>query len=250
MKKYQILKVKDKTDNYYTPTDLADIPFRILINGRSQLSGKTTLILNLIANPDFPYHDKFKGENIYIISNNKLDNKLKMLASRMETPEGNLSMYDEDHLDLLYQNLEEEFIEETRGGGKPSNRLIIFDDCGYGNDLKNKQAGVVSRLICNGRHLNLSQIYTCQKYSQCSTTLRCNITMALLFGTSMKELDLIEQDMNYYETKQPFIKMFRNITKEPRSFLGVNFSNGLNPEQMYLDRNFEKISQRVEIIEK
>ena len=240
-KKYQILKVRDTTDSYYTETDLADIPFRILINGRSQLSGKTTLILNLIANPDFPYHGLFDGPNIYVISNNKLDNKLKMLASRMEIPENNLSMFDEEHLDLLYQNLEEEFIEETKAGGKPANRLIIFDDCGYGNDLKNKQAGVVSRLICNGRHLNLSQIYTSQKYSQCSTTLRTNITMAILFGTSMKELDLIEQDMNYFETKAPFIKMFRKITREPRSFLAVNFSAGLDPEKLYLDSNFLKI---------
>jgi len=247
MKKYQILKVRDTADSYYTQIpQLADIPFRILINGRSQLSGKTTLILNLIANPDFPYHDKFKGENIYIISNNKLDNKLKMLASRLEIPESNLNMYDEDHLDMLYESLEQEFIEETNQGGKPENRLIVFDDCGYGNDLKNKQAGVISRMICNGRHLNLSQIYTSQKYSQCSTTLRTNITMAILFGTSMKELDLIEQDMNYFESKQPFVKMFREITKEPRSFLAVNFSNGLNPNKMYLNESFEPVFDSIE----
>jgi len=241
MKKYEILKVKDTTDSYYTESELADIPFRLLINGRSQLSGKTTLILNLLANPDFPYHDKFQGENIYIISNNKLDNKLKLLANRLEIPDNNLNMYNEDYLELLYENLEEEFMQETGQGGKPANRLIVFDDCGYGNDLKNKQAGIISRLICNGRHLNLSQIYTSQKYSQCSTTLRCNITMAVLFGTSMKELDLIEQDMNYFESKPPFVKMFREATKEPRSFLAVNFSKGLNPKNLYLNQYFQPI---------
>ena len=48
---YTILKVNDKTDNYYTPVDdLFDIPFRVLINGKSQYSGKTTAILNLIIN--------------------------------------------------------------------------------------------------------------------------------------------------------------------------------------------------------
>ena len=241
MKKYQILKVKDKTDAYYTENELTDIPFRILINGRSQLSGKTTLILNLLANPDFPFHDQFKGENIYIVSNNRLDNKLKLLANRLEIPEANLNMYDEGYLEMLYENLEEEFMQETASGGKPENRLIVFDDCGYGNDLKNKQAGIISRLICNGRHLNLSQIYTSQKYSQCSTTLRTNITMAILFGTSMKELDLIEQDMNYFDSKAPFIKMFRNVTKEPRSFLAVNFSKGLEPKNLYLDQYFQSI---------
>ena len=66
--------------------------------------------------------------------------------------------------------------------------------------------------------------------------------MAILFGTSMKELDLIEQDMNYYDSKAPFIKMFRRITKEPRSFLAVNFTRGLQPEKMYLDKNFVSVA--------
>ena len=92
---YTILKVNDKTDNYYTPVDdLFDIPFRVLINGKSQYSGKTTAILNLIINPEFPYHDKFKGEDIYICSNNKLDNKLKIMMDRLEIPETNSFFYD------------------------------------------------------------------------------------------------------------------------------------------------------------
>ena len=65
--------------------------------------------------------------------------------------------------------------------------------------------------------------------------------MAILFGTSMKELDLIEQDMNYFESKPPFVKMFRNVTKEPRSFLAVNFSKGLEPKNLYLDQHFQSI---------
>jgi len=45
---YQILKVKDKTDKFYTEVPgLFDVPCRLLINGKSQLSGKTTIILNL-----------------------------------------------------------------------------------------------------------------------------------------------------------------------------------------------------------
>ena len=123
--------------------------------------------------------------------------------------------------------------------GKPNNRLIIFDDCGYSNSLKNKQAGIVSRMICNGRHLNLSQIYTSQKYTQCSTTLRTNITGAILFGTTMKEVDLIAEDMNYLENRSQFVKMFREATKKPRSFLVVNFSNG--SEGIYMDTEFKVI---------
>jgi hypothetical protein len=243
MVKYEILKVRDKCDNYYTQVPgLFDVPFRILINGKSQLSGKTTIILNLLANPDFGYDKMFKGDNIYIVSNNKLDNKLKMLADRLEIPDDQCTEYDEDYLERLYEQLENEFMEETEGGGRPLNRLIIFDDCGYSNSLKNKQAGIISRLICNGRHINLSQIFTSQKYTQCSTTLRTNITGAILFGTSMKEVDLISEDMNYFNEKKTFINMFREATKNPRSFLVVNYSKGLSAETLYFDSEFNQIT--------
>ena len=62
MPDYSILKVKDKTDSYYTHLkDIFDIPFRIIIVGKSFLSGKSTVILNLLLRDSF-YKDHFKGE--------------------------------------------------------------------------------------------------------------------------------------------------------------------------------------------
>ena len=240
---HKVLRVKDPHDSYHIKKELFDLPMSLIVVGKSQLSGKSTIILNLLANPDFGYDKMFKGDNIYIVSNNKLDNKLKMLADRLEIPDDQCTEYDEDYLERLYEKLEEEFMEETEGGGKPLNRLIIFDDCGYSNSLKNKQAGIISRLICNGRHINLSQIFTSQKYTQCSTTLRTNITAAILFGTSMRELDLIADDMNYFNEKKTFIKVFREATKNPRSFLVVNYSKGLSADTLYFDSEFNQITQ-------
>jgi len=240
-KSYKILKVRDKNDSYYTPIErLFDLPFRLLINGKSQLSGKTTIILNLLLNPVFGYDKLFEGDDIYIVSNNKLDNKLSLMADKLDIPEGNRFEYDEDYLEILYDDMEESFMEETMEGGKPQNRLIIFDDCGYSGSLKNKQSGIISKMICNGRHLNLSQIYTSQRFSQVSTTLRTNLTGAILFNTSMKELELITEDMNYMSNKKEFVKIFRETTKEPRQFMVVNFSN--KPEEMYLDTTFTPIA--------
>ena len=48
MKEINVYKVKDKTDDNHVAMPLFDLPFKILINGKSQLSGKTTLILNLL----------------------------------------------------------------------------------------------------------------------------------------------------------------------------------------------------------
>ena len=240
-KSYDILKVRDKTDNYHTPIDnLFDISFRLLINGKSQLSGKTTIILNLLLNENFPYHDKFDGDDIMVVSNNALDNKLDMMCKKLDIPDGNRMEFDEDALQIIYENWEEEFHEETMDGGKPSNKLIIFDDCGYSGSLKNyKKENIMDKLVCNGRHAGISQIYSSQRFSQVSTCLRTNLTAAILFNTSAKELSLISEDMSFMEKPRDFDRMFREHTKQPRSFLCVNFSNP--PNKMYMDQHFQPI---------
>lgn len=243
-KSYNILKVRDKNDSYYTPIEnLFDLPFRLLINGKSQLSGKSTIILNLLLSPEFPYFGLFEGDNIYIVSNNKLDNKLDMMAKKLEIPDENRMVFDEDHLEILYEDWEESFQDETQDGGKPANRLVVFDDCGYSGCLKSyKKENIVEKMICNGRHLNLSQIYTSQRFSQVSTTLRTNLTGAILFNTSAKELELITEDMNYMAKSKDFIEMFRRETRDRRSFLVVNFSN--SPDELYMNQFFQALDTR------
>ncbi len=68
-----------------------------------------------------------------------------------------------------------------------------------------------------------------------STSLRSNLTGAILFNTSAKELELIAEDFNYLNNKKQFIDMFREHTKEPRSFLVINFTN---PKSIYKEKNF------------
>ena len=233
----RILKVKDDSDKFHKAMPTFDIPFKLLINGKSQLSGKTTIVLNLLLNPQFGYTDKFDGEDIYIISDNKLDNKLKFLAEFKEIPDTNIMGYDENVLDMLYDTLEEAFLEEKEEGNI-KNRVIIFDDVGYSGNLKNKNFGIISKLVANGRHLNLSQIYTSQRFSMISTTVRANITGAILFNTSAKELELIAEDFNYMDNKKKFVEMFRRETAKPRSFLVINFTN---KDGLYMNSNFETI---------
>lgn len=73
------------------------------------------------------------------------------------------------------------------------------------------KSGIISKIAMNGRHINLRSIFTTQKYSLLGTGLRNNITGAILFATSFKELDLIEADLNYLEDKRRLIyKIVRN----------------------------------------
>ena len=234
----KVLKVNDVSDDFHIKHKIFDLPFRLLLNSKSQIGmGKTTLILNLILNPEMGYGKYFKGENIYIISNNKLDNKLKMLAEYKEIPDSNIMSYDENTLMQLYDDLEDDFLED-KSNKEFNHRLIIFDDVGYSNSLKNKQAGVISKLISNGRHLGLSQIYTTQRFSMCSSILKSNVTAACFGNTSMAELELISDSFNYLESKKEFIKLFRKYTDEPRSFLCVNFTNDAG---IYQDKEFTTI---------
>ena len=72
MNKYPILQVRDDADNFHKKVpDLFDTPFKLLLSSKSQHGmGKTSLIVNFLLNPKFPYRDIFDGDNIYIISNN------------------------------------------------------------------------------------------------------------------------------------------------------------------------------------
>lgn len=232
---FEILKVKDPSDKNFTPKDkLFDLPFRIALIGKSQFSlGKTTIILNLLLRDKF-YGKDFLGENIYIVSNNKLDKKLSILMEEKDIPDSNFMSFDESTLEALYDIIEEEFEEEK----KKQNRLIIFDDVVATGGLK-QATGIISKMIFQGRHIGLSQIYTSQKYSLLSTGLRSNITGAMIGGLSNKELELVEQDMNFLDNKKKFMLMIRNNTKGKRDFVIFNFSN--DGEEVYMNKNFESI---------
>ena len=234
----KVLKVLDVSDDFHIKHKIFDLPFRLLLNSKSQIGmGKTTLILNLLLNPEMNYSKYFKGENIYIISNNKLDNKLAMLAEYKEIPEINVMNYDESTLMNLYDDLEKDFLQEKENK-EFNHRLLIFDDVGYSGSLKNKQAGVISKLISNGRHLGLSQIYTSQRFTMCSSILKSNVTGACFGNTSMAELELIAESFNYLNSKKDFINLFRKYTAKPRSFLCVNFTND---DGIYQDSEFNTI---------
>jgi len=240
MNKTNILKIRDVSDSYYTKMDmLFDLPLRLLVSGRSQLSGKGTFILNLFRTSF--YGKYFDGEDIIYVTDNKVDNKVKLLQKYKEIPDENIIPYDDAVLNEIYDEIEEQFIESVSNGEIPKNKIIVFDDVGYSSSMKRGgENGIMKKLISNGRHLNLSQIYSVQSYKMAMTEIRNQITGAILFSTSLKELELISDDMNYLEDKKKFIKMFRKYTgKSKHSFLVVNFTN--TQGELYMDDEFKPI---------
>ena len=233
MPNFEILKAKDPSDKIFIEkTPLFNIPFKIAIVGKSQISlGKSTIIMNLLLRKKF-YRDNFKGEDIYFISPNKLDKKLKIVMEELEIPDANFMDCDEGILHELYEILEDQFLD-----GEKQPKLIVFDDCAFDGSLKNSQTGIIAKIVMNGRHANISSIFTTQKYSLIGTPIRTNLTGAMIGNLNNKELELVEGDLNFLENgKKEFYKMMRKYTKG-RDFVVFNFTN----KDLYLDKNFKPI---------
>ncbi len=217
-----------------------DLPMRLLIIGKSQLSGKTTTVGNLVLRPfgtedveglQF-YRNDFDGDDIYIVCPSILvDHKWRSIIYGKRIPEKNIyNSYDEMELEKLYNKLAKEHLE------KPRHKLVIFDDCSFGGDLKSKLNGVMSLFACNGRHHLISFIVTSQKYSDVSTTIRENATGMMLYACSQKQMDLIYNDVGECEKKE-FMKMFRQATYQRNSCMIVNYSN--DPSERFLNQHFQ-----------
>ena len=116
----KIHRVIDNSDNQVIDNDiLPNVRFFGLLVGKTG-SSKTTLLVNMLASPEFPYDKIFKGENIYIFSGSLTsDEKLKKLIEYKEIPESNLyNTYDNQALHELYDELEEKYMERKQENEK------------------------------------------------------------------------------------------------------------------------------------
>ena len=105
----KILKMKDSGEKHYTAKPLLmDLPFKIIVVGRSQLAGKTNLLGNLLLRKEF-YLNDFDGEDIYLVSpSTTVDKKLMAIIETKEVPATNIiTSYDEEILEALYLMIEE-----------------------------------------------------------------------------------------------------------------------------------------------
>ena len=235
----KILRVKDKADQFHKKMPVFDLPMRILLNSKSQHGiAKTTIMLNLLLNPEFGYDNIFKGENIYIVTDNSQDEKLKLLASYKQIPEQNVMTFNENDLMNLYDEIEEKF-EEDKINKDIQHRIVLMDDCGYSGKMK-KQFGFVSKMASNCRHIACSLIVSSQRLNMTPPTLRSQITGGCFGACSMAELEMIGESFNYLNSKKDFVNLYRKHTKDPRSFLCINFTGN---DGLYYDREFRPIKE-------
>jgi len=236
-KKILIHKVKDNAENYYTKKkQLFNIPFKIAVVGASQRSGKTNWIINALGK-DNMYKNDFKAENIYIFSPSLNSNKWQRFIEAKGIPEENLfDDLDEEIINVLYDDIKNEYNEAVNDKEKPENKIIVFDDLGFGGTMRQKKFNTVDKIVQNGRHYNLSSAFLIQGYKQLSPDVRANLSGLIIFNLSTRELDSIIYEHNYLENSKQFLKLFRKTTRKPHSYFVINYSN--NRDSLYMNENF------------
>ena len=238
MKKIQILKVRDDAEKFYSKkSQIFDLPMKLAIVGASQRSGKTNWIINALGR-DKLYGKDFEPENIYIFSPSLNSNKWQRFVEAKGVPEENLfSSLNEDELEVLYEDVEDEYNDAVQNRRKPQNKIIIMDDLGFGGSLRGKSKfGILDKMVMNGRHFMLSSAFLVQSYKQLSPDVRGNLSGLVVFNLSTRELESIVHEHNYLENSKAFMKMFRNTTKKKYSNFIINYSN--DPEALYMNQNF------------
>lgn len=237
----KVLKVIDKSDSQVIHNGLLpDVRFFMVACGRTG-SSKSTLITNIVANPEFPYSKIFKGENIYIFSGSlNSDEKIKKIIEFKEIPEENVypNLNDEE-LNDLYDKLEEEYTERNSNEEPVEYPLVILDDLSFTGGFHGKKFNALNRFAMNSRKLAISVIVTTQYYYQILPSIRANASVFVLYNTSQKNLEAITDEHNYFSKKSTFIKMFKSNVKDKRDFMVVNYDNA--GTDIYLNKEFEPI---------
>lgn len=238
--RHRILKMKDRSDKYTTTKPLIfDLPMRVALIGASG-QGKTSILGSLLLLNNF-YAKDFKGKNIYIISPSlPTDLKLHTIIKEKDIPEENQYLdFVEQEMEELYYYLQDNYLYAVQNKERPDNTVVIFDDISFSGKLKDKQYGILSKFMCNGRKNLISVIQTGQKYTQLSTTSREQLTGCMVAGCSDKQLDLLTEDHSFIE-KRLFKKTFRQHTNERFSFFVINYSQSF--AEMYQTKDFVPIS--------
>ena len=236
----KIRRVIDKSDSQVINMGiLPNVRFFGMLVGKTGAS-KTTLLINMLLNPEFGYSEIFKGENIYIFSGSLTsDKKLEKLIEAKDIPQSNLySEYDNDLLNALYDKLEEDYNERDVNDEAVEYPLIILDDLSFAMG-RGKEFNGLTRLAQNSRKLGISVIITTQHYSQIPLAVRNNISFAVLYATSSKNLAIIEEEHNYLKSRREFNTMWKDNIEGKRDFIVVNYDNDKN--QIYLNKEFELI---------
>ena len=120
-------------------------------------------------------------------------------------------------IDDVYENLED------YNATKKRRVLIVFHDMIADMESNKKLSPIVTELILRGRKLNISLAFISQSYFKVSETIRLNSTHCFIMKIPKKrELQQIASNHSSDIDCKDFMKLYKDYTKEPYSFLVNN----------------------------
>lgn len=213
----EIYPVKDGWKENVYEHEHFPLPARILLVGRSQMSGKTTFLTNLLLRPEFLGKDVFKGEDCFIMAPSiERDAKLQFIVKGLQIPKTNqIQEFSEPFLQRAMHHF-----RKSATTGKQ--QLLILDD--VASHFKGAHEELLQDMFTMGRHLGLTIVATAQKYSQIPTTFRENATHMIMWSASENQADLAAKDFSFGISRSNFKELHDTATQEQHGFLMVNLS--------------------------
>ena len=235
-----VLKMKDKTDNFIIDKDyIPSLPFRGIISARSGMGKSNLLGFLLCSKNKNGYFNDFPKSNIFVFSGSlNGDYKLKQMIKYLKIDESNtFDTFDNDIVNEIYDMLVEEYNDAIADNKKPKHSLFIFDDLGYKNTMNKRiEDSAIDKIFCNGRKYNISIMVLNQRINQSNRTCLSNASFCVIFKPNNSDLDLLSENFNYLDNKDKFKRLVRKNTNG-RDFLVIDFSK----KDIYRNKKFEPI---------
>ena len=181
-------------------------------------SGKTVLLINMIARTVFPYSKYYKQIHVYSPTIN-IDNNWDLLKNDKSDKyilKENLDL--QDIFDLVSSQEERILI---KGKNKCKHHLLIIDD--FAGQMKNSENKYLIELIMKLRHSNIHLWLTTQSYRAIPRAMRLQFMYHIIFRVSPQELDIMSTEINgSIEEKISKSMHMLAITERPFNFMYVD----------------------------
>ena len=191
---------------------IADHPYRILIIGSSG-PGKTNALLNLMNEQD-------DIDEMYFYAKDLSEPKCKSLIKKsknagikhLNDPNAFIECF--NTVDGVNENMDD------YNSNRQRKILIAFDDMIEGIMTKKKFQAIIKELFIRCRKLNISLVFITQSYFSVPKDVGLNSTYYLTMKINNKrELGNIGRSHSADIDYKDFVKIYRECTKEPFSFL-------------------------------
>ena len=194
---------------------IPDHPYRILIIGGSG-SGKTNTLLNLI-------NEQKDIDKIYLYAKDLNESKYELLIKNREN--SGIKHVNDSNAFIECSNTMEE-VYENIGNYNPNRKrkiLIVFDDMIADIMTNKKFQSLIKELFIRCRKINISLVFITQSYFSVPKDVRLNSTHYLIMKINNKrELQNIAINHSADIDYKDFMKIYRECTKEPYSFLTID----------------------------